>query len=466
MKVTKRRWAAVGAVLAAAALMLGPAAAAGTAQGTSPYWFRDDYLNTSSVNLAATTAMVDTASPGTVTLPYAPLQAAFDPNGTYALVATEGGVDAYVFDGQDVVPVTNWGLGNLPATGVAWVEGGDAFAVSTASQVVVYGLNGQGGAVLAAETAAAGVVGLAPGPVDLPSAVLAGTTNGAQVYEAQGRLLVPVSGGPGGLAGNLGVAATADGSVAATWQQESVQLWTWDGAAYLPAMAWDPPTPPLADGPVVGMAFFPQSGGYWVLTRQGQLLAYAYGPSGLSALPRWSRSVPVSPDVPAAVNPGWAPAAAAVVYPTGWDYEGLMAGNTLGEDSTRSLSRQRWSAYTRQAVLESVMLPVGHRVTAVRVEDADCAAGQSPPDCTGMATLPAGTGIAYQVSTDGCRTWTAVPVLTNVTVPAGSNLCYRISLTTRDLTATPVLDVTNLFEIAERRTPGRTAALLCTGGGC
>ncbi len=53
----------MGAVLAAAALMLGPAAAAGTAQGTSPYWFRDDYLNTSSVNLAATTAMVDTASP-------------------------------------------------------------------------------------------------------------------------------------------------------------------------------------------------------------------------------------------------------------------------------------------------------------------------------------------------------------------------------------------------------------------
>jgi len=193
VRATTRRWAAVGAAFAAAAVMLGPAAAAGTVQNASPYWFRDDYLDTNSVNLAATTAVVDVASPGTVTLPYAPLQAAFDPNGTYALVATEGGVDAYVFDGQSVVAVTNWGLGSLPATGVAWVEGGDAFAVSTASQVVVYGLNGQGDAVLAAQTAAAGVIGLAPGPAALPSAVLAATANGADVYEAQGTSLVPIS---------------------------------------------------------------------------------------------------------------------------------------------------------------------------------------------------------------------------------------------------------------------------------
>lgn len=386
---------------------------------THPYWFRDDYRTTTSVNLAVSTAIVNTAGPGTVELPYAPLEAAFDPRGTYALVATQAGVDAYVFDGQGVVPVSTWGLGSLPATGVAWVEGGAAFAISTASQVVVYGLNEQGAAVLAAQTAAAGVLGLAPEPAALPSAVLAATAGGARVYEAAGSALVAVSGGPGGLAGNPGVPATAGGAMAATWQPEAVRLWTWDGSAYLPAPAWDPPVPPLADGPVVGVAFFPQGGGYWVLTRQGQLLAYAYGPTGVSALPGWSLSVPASPAVPVTLASGWAPGAVGVVYPTGWDYEDLVTGNTLGTDTIRSLGGQTWAAYAPRAVLESVSLPVGHPVTMVRVEDADCAAGQSPPNCTGMATGPAGTTTAYRVSTDGCQTWTAAPVFTNVPVPSG-----------------------------------------------
>jgi len=214
------------------------------------------------------------------------------------------------------------------------------------------------------------------------------------------------------------------------------------------------------------VAFFPQGGGYWVLTQQGQLLAYAYGPSGLSPLPGWSLSVPVSLDVPVTVASGWSTAAGAVVYPTGWDYEDLATGNTFGQDSIRSLSGQTWPAYAPQAVLASVALPVGHQVTQVRVEDADCAAGQSPPDCTAMAALPAGTSIAYQVSTDGCRTWTAAPVFSNVTVPAGASLCYRITLTTSDPAVTPVVDVTNLYEIAQRQTSGRVASLLCTGSSC
>lgn len=463
--ITGRRWAGVGAALAAAALLLGPAASAGTVANTSPYWFQDDYLDTSSVNLAATTAVVNTATPGTVQLPYAPTQAAFDPKGTYALVATQGGVDAYVFDGQGVKPVTSWSLGSLAATGVAWVDSGDAFAIGTASQVVVYGLNQQGNAVLAAEAPASGVVALAAGPSALPSAVLAATSTGAQIYEAQGTSLAGISGGPGGLSGNLGVASTADGAVAATWQQEAVQLWTWDGAAYLSATSWDPPTPPLADGAVVGVAFFPQGGGYWVLTQQRQLLAYAYGAAGLSALPGWSLSVPTSPEPPVTVASGWGTASAGVVYPTGWDYEDAGTG-VFGQDTIRSLTGQTWPSYAPQAVLESVVLPVGHAVTEVRVEDADCGSGQTPPNCTQVATVPSGTGVSYQVSTDGCQTWAPTPVFTNVTVPSGTSLCYQITLTTSDPTVTPVVDVTNLYEIAQQQTSGSVASLLCTGSSC
>jgi len=450
----------------AAGVLLGRPALAGMVEDGSPYWYRTGYLHTSSVNLASTTATVDTAPPGTVRLPYAPLQAAFDPKGTYALVATAGGVDAFVFDGRGVLPVTTWQLGRMAATGVAWVEGGDAFAVATASHVLVYGLNQQGGAVLAAWTAAAGVVGLAPAPAALPSAVLVATAEGVRLYQARHSALVPVSGGPAGLSGNLGVAATADGAVAATWQQDAVQLWTWDGAAYLPATAWDPPSPPPAAGPVAGVAFFPQGGGYWILTRQGQLLAYAYGPSGLSVLAGWSLSVSATPDVPVTLASGWGAASGAVVYPSGWDYEDLAAGGTLGRDGIRSLAGQTWPAYAPRAVLESVMLPAGHPVARIRVEDADCAAGQTPPRCARAAELPAGTGIAYQVSTDGCRTWTSTPLFADVTLPPGSDLCYRITLTTDNPVETPVVTVTNLYEIAPRQAVGDVSSLLCTGGTC
>jgi hypothetical protein len=150
----------------------------------------------------------------------------------------------------------------------------------------------------------------------------------------------------------------------------------------------------------------------------------------------------------------------------GWDYEDLVTGNTFGQDSIRSLAGQRWAAYAPRAVLESVALPVGHPVTQLRVEDADCAAGQSPPNCTAMATVPAGTSVGYRVSTDGCRTWTATPVFTNVTAPSGSSICYQITLTTSDPAVTPVVDVTNLYEIAQQKVSGNVASLLCTGSSC
>lgn len=460
------RQAVVGVVLVvSAATPFGASLSAGTVQGADPYWFREDYLDTGGTNLSATTALVNTAGPGTVQLPYAPSEAAFDPRGTYALVATEGGVAAYVFDGQRVVPVPTWQL-TVAATGAAWVHGGDAFAISTASEVLVYGLTQNGESVLAAKAPVAGVIGLAPGPRSLPSSVLAATATGAALFQAQGDMLTSGSGGPSGLTGNEGVAATGDGSVAATWQQENVQLWTWDGSAYRRAGVWDPPVVPASEGPVAGVAFLPQGRGYWVLTRQGQLRAYAFGATGLAALAEWSLSVPVNPYLPMTLAQGWSPASAAVVYPNGWAYEDLATGATLTGDSVRSLTGQDWASYVRRATVESIVLPVGHQLRQVRVEDADCGPGQLPPDCTHEVSTPPGTAVSYQVSTDACRTWTATPLFTNVTVPSGSRLCDQVTLSTTDPTRSPLVDVTNLYEIAQQRNGGSVASVLCTVGSC
>ncbi len=89
------------------------------------------------------------------------------------------------------------------------------------------------------------------------------------------------------------------------------------------------------------------------------------------------------------------------------------------------------------------------------MEDADCAAGKTLPNCSGLPCAPAGTAVACRVSTDGCHTWTDTPVFTNVSVPAGTSLCCRLALATTDPTVTPVPDVTNPHEIVERTTVGR-----------
>ncbi len=455
------RAAALAAALLLAAL-LPSRAHAGTVENASPYWFRDPYTDATSVNLATATALVNTTGTGTVQLPYGALALSFDPSGTYALVGNGSGVQAWVFDGQGSRPVTNWNLGSLPGTtGVAWIAQGGAFAVSTGSQVVVYGFAPGGVALQVAQSAFTGALGLAQGPAALPSGVLVATATGATLMDAQSSTLTPLSGGPNGEVANLGVAATSDGSVAATWQAEAVELWAWDGSSYQPAPAWDPPPPALSAGPVAGMAFFPQGGGYWLLTQQGQLLAYAYGPGGLTALPGFSLSVPTTPALPGAVAPGWGSDSVGVLYPSGWAYYD-PSGSTLAQDTIRSLQGQRWAVYQPTGRVTSVALPVGHQVGEVRIEDADCASGQSPPACPGEATAPAGTTISYDVSSDGCQTWVSAPPFSNVSVSPGSSLCYRVTLSTSDPTVTPMVDVTNLYEIADVTQPLAPAQVVLT----
>ncbi len=205
-----------------------------------------------------------------------------------------------------------------------------------------------------------------------------------------------------------------------------------------------------------------------MLTAQGQLLAYAYVPAGLSALPGFSLSVPADPNPPAGLAPGWAADSVGVLYPSGWAYEDLGTGNTLAQDAVRSLTGQTWAVYQGNAVLQSVVLPVGHAVDDVRVEDANCAAGKVPPNCTGRATLPhrhlgrLPGEHRWLPHLDGCAG------LHQRLRPAGTSLCCRLARATTDPTVTPVVDVTNLYEIAERTTvesPGGPA-VLCLGSGC
>ena len=455
------RWRAVLGGLLLLALAAAPIDAAGGA-----WWFNDGYTDTAWVDGLATSATVDTTGAGTVRLPYLPMQLALDPTGTYALVALPVGVPAYVYDGRGVRPVADWALGTLPAVGAAWIEGGRAFAVATASALVVYARGRDGRAVRAADVAVRGALGLAPGPRLLASAVLAATATGAVLYQAAGTTLEPLPGGPAGLSGNRGVAATADGALVATWQADGAQIWAWDGAVYLPAPTWNPPPPPAPAGPIVGLAFFPGGHGYWLLTGTGQLLAYSLGLAGPAAIPGMSLSLPARADPPAGIAAGWAAGSVAVLYPDGWAYADMGPGGVFGPDRARSLATVPWPVYPPSAVLVSTDLRAPHDVGEVRVEDAACAAGALPPDCRDGPVVPSGTGVAYEVSTDGGRQWTPVPPYRNTVVPVGVALRYRLTLTTTNPRTTPVVGATNIYEIARRASPAPAAALLCAGAGC
>ena len=128
------------------------------------------------------------------------------------------------------------------------------------------------------------------------------------------------------------------------------------------------------------------------------------------------------------------PGGLALLSPTGVRYMDAPAG-VLAADAARSLTGQAWSVFAASAALQSVVLPVGHDVSEVRMVDT-------------MAALPSGTALGYRVSTDGGASWTNTPPLTPTNVPAGDALVYQAALSTMDAAQTPVLDETSLFEIS------------------
>lgn len=455
--------AAAGLVLAA---LLPTGALAGVrTPSTNPLWLRDRYRTLAGVDLLHSTALLDPAA-GSVRLPYAPTQLALDPAGGYALLATEAGVDAFVREGASVVPIPGWRLGGLPATGVSWLADGRAFAVSTTGALGIYGLDGTEGehqAIRLAQVPVAGVLALAPGPADLPMAVLAAGTGGATLWAVQGTQLVPLGGGPHGLVGNLGVAATPDGRLVATWQAEAVELWVWDGSRYLPAPEWDPPPPALARGPIAAVLPFSRGGGYVILTRDGSLSVYALGVYGLQALPALAGSVAATPDPPITAAAGWGQDGVAVVYPTGWTFVSLR---TRAPDQTRSLGGQHWAVYQARAVLQGLPVLVDHAVREIRAEDADCAADQTLGECSHRPVLPVGTSVQYALSAHGCGAWVRARPFENIVLAPGSAVCYRLRLATSDPTRSPEVSVTNLYEVAERLGARGLQSWLCLPATC
>ncbi len=444
MRVGKGAKGAIVAVAVAALIAASVVAQAAGVKNANPYWFQDGYHTTQYVSPSATSAIVNTAGTGTVYLP--PLSAdalAFAPayvGADILEVATASGVRGWGFDGAAMVrepfldvPVSQPAgvafLGQAPsgkaALGVRLAVGGVS---GSASGVGIYGWNGATWAHVLSVSTPPGLVGVAAGA---DGGVLAATSYAVTLYGPTGTSEATIT----GLAGVRGVASAANGSLVAVWTAASASFYGWDGHAYKALSSWNAAAP--GGGTLIGVALFRGGNGYW-LTTPTQTVAYGWDGAAMTSLPQWG--ITAMPGNVVAASTGWAdtPGGLALLSASGVRYMEAPAG-TESTSTARSITGQSWPVFAPTAQLQSVTLPVGHTVTEVKMVDS-------------MAALPGSATIDYAVSTDGGGTWTTTPPLQPTDVPAGSQLVYRALLGTSNQTQTPVLDATNLYEIATQTT--------------
>ena len=447
---------AKGAIVAVAVASLIAASAAVRAAGVknaNPYWFQDGYHTTQYVSPSATSAIVDTAGTGTVYLPplsadamaYAPAYVGAD----ILEVATANGVRGWGFDGAAMVrepfldvPVSQpagvaflgQAASGQAALGVRLAVGGVS---GPASGVGIYGWNGATWAHVLSVSTPPGLVGVAAGA---DGGVLAATSYGMTLYGPTGTSEATIA----GLAGVRGVASAANGSLVAVWTAATASFYAWDGHAYRALSSLDAAAP--GGGTLIGVAPFRGGNGYWLITPT-QAVAYGWDGAAMTWLPQWGMTTMPANVVAAAT--GWAdtPGGLALLSASGVRYMAAPAG-TESASAARRITGQSWPVFAPTAQLQSTLLSIGHNVTEVKMVDS-------------MAALPGSATIDYAVSTDGGGTWTTTPPLQPTDVPAGSQLMYRALLGTSNQAQTPVLDATNLYEIATQvSTQSRSVAWL------
>ena len=442
----------LGALVLVLALIVRAASAAGAA---GPWWFTDDYTSRAFIDPARTTAAVDTAGAGTVSLPLAPAALALDPHRAVGLIATSAGIQAWAFDGVGMARAPQLDLAGTGYVGAAWIgRAGNQLAAATSSSVCLAAWSGTGWRRVGAARVA-GATGVAEGVPGLGSAasLLVGTASGFDVLEyTAGALTLDRGAGVNDLSGARGLASAPGGALVAVWHGDSVSVFGWDGHAYRETPTWEIPS---GSQTVSAVAWFRDGNGYWVLTAAGALTAYGFDGSFVERIPALSTTLTLPV---AALGTGWRQGSVAALVPTGWRYED---GSPLGGDPARSVTGLRLGLYASSAQLQSPVLAVGHDVDEMQV------------DATLARPVP-GTSIAYAVSTNGGETWTAAtPCLNpaapftqcavdNTPVPPGRAVVYRLTLATSDPARTPVVDATQLFEIATEveATSGARAILI------
>ncbi|HVB09413.1 MAG TPA: hypothetical protein VNM16_03485 [Bacillota bacterium] len=443
--------AAAGLLLVVCSTLGVSGRAASGIQSPSPWWFQDDYTSLSYIDPETTTAEIDPAGTGTISLPLAPAAVAFDPAAAVAVLVAGGGAEGFAFDGARINADHHFDVAGVGYVGAAWIgTAGSQLAVATPNRVALDAWSGTGWTEVGS-LAAPGTIGLAEGP-PIPGAsanILVGTSTGfgALAYRAAG-LEPEVGAGVHDLQGVSGIASAPGGALVAVGQGTRVRIYGWDGQRYREVPAWEPAS---SSSPIQSIAWFRHGDGFWTLANDGALTAFGMNGSVVTRIPQLSAELPTPVS---AIGTGWRQGQVAALVPSGWTY---YDGATLAQDSARSLTGLRLPLYEESAQAQSIELDLGHTVDQIQIDST-------------ITQLPVGTAIGYQISWDAGKTWTSLPACQNATnpvvqcrsdntpLPPSIQLSYRVLLSTTNPSETPVVDATALFEIATETTADGTGS--------
>lgn len=456
--IRRRLWLIVGFVTVA---LLGTtlARAATPPPFLNLVWIQDDYLSTDEVDLEATTAVVDTENPGRVYLPgfwhitsdILPGVVALHPGAIQAAAGTpeeewsEDGepqpatvLQGFMGDGfTGMYQIPDWTTHVGEIRGIAWTGDGGHLAVATPEEVRVFALDGTGLRQLTTIPVAEALA-VAGGPGrDLWIADTTGIRyfawDGAAYREIPERRLTGVD----SLVA-LSTGKTVEGQdVLVVLAETGIGYYRFDGTSWRQLFSIHEP-----DAAGVALA---GDGGVFVLLRDPtdsdqrafEVVYYGLAEDGLRRLTGTLLDAPAWGIV--TVPASWGPRDFAVINWTGvnyyaWDGEGWRRNYSRDIWGTFFMAMQKQSeGYVSEAWLYSTVQETFIPVGRIRAEI--------------QADIPPGTGIELEISTDGGQTWTPIPLDTNVDVPPGNQLVYRVRLTTEDMGQTPVLDRIDLRQV-------------------
>lgn len=361
------------------------------------FGFPDDFLDLSKVDTARTTAAVATAVPGTVSLPSAPAGMAWD--GATLRIAHAQGISAWRRTSAGMRPALDLFI-DFPAFSLSAFPAGE-FVATDGREVRVY----QSGRLVWSEATSDA------------TAVAAGDDGFWIVYRDRADLFMRTGAGyeqkvsiPG-----LREARTAAyrSGLLAVAEADRVRLFR----RTLLGFREDPSATRMVTG-ATGLAWWDTGTVYRVLTSTGVQNFAADSPRSWDELgvPGGVALAPLGNDVTVLAQDG------AKTFSQGRIVDALTVTPVPG------------LGYQLSAVLQSKVFPVDHQVSAVRLQ-------------AGLAALPPGTSIAYEVSTDGGATWMPAPLDTIVPVPPGDQFTYRATLQTTDASVSPILDWIDVSEV-------------------
>lgn len=432
----RKEWALAVAVTLVAGALLTPVSQTKAASGPLVV-FSDHFVSLSWTNVGLTTAEVDTSGTGIVRLPRKATAAAVSlrPGRKSLVVQGQDTVTGFSFDGTAMRADPGLTFDFPSVVSVAFNSDGGLLFAASGSEVRIYGFDPSGRAVELPWARISGLNGVLAVEAGPGKDVWVLTRGAATLYSWDGsgyrqRTAIALSQGKA-------FSFNEPRNSLAVLDGDRVRYFAFNGSAYVEV--------PCLGNTIPGATSVAQvrgGGGYRV--QAGNSTVYV-GLAGNGVVQYAGLADVPGGDVAAIAESPWGDYDYVAMTSVGILYR---AFNGAGYRTNAALSVTgamvgTSPGYSGSAVFVSPVIPATIPIGKVRI-----VANQS---------VPGGTATEYEVSTDGGSTWTPVVPGVNTLVPLGSQLVYRITLSTIDPRVTPEVDEVTVLQIVTQTLTARVA---------